>query len=108
MKTVLFAPEVEEDLFELTKILVDKQYLGTPDYAVSYVRSLILYIREHIDSLPHKDAPSYFDKYGHDAKYLIYKRNSNTTWYIIFVERANAYLVTHITNNHISGQYFNQ
>ena len=35
MNTVLFAPEVEEDLFELTKILVDKQYLGTADYAVS-------------------------------------------------------------------------
>ena len=84
MNTVLFAPEVEEDLFELTKI------------------------QKYIDSLPHKNAPSYFDRYGYDAKYITYKRNNNTTWYIIFVERANAYLVTHITNNHVSGQYFNQ
>ena len=72
MKTVLFAPEVEEDLFELTKILVDKQYLANADYAVSYVSSLVFYIREQ------------------------------------FVERANAYLITHITNNHVNGQYFNQ
>ena len=72
MKTVLFAPEVEEDLFELTKILVDKQYLANADYAVSYISSLVFYIREQ------------------------------------FVERANAYLVTHITNNHVNGQYFNQ
>lgn len=35
MKSVLFAPEVEEDLFELTKILVDKQYLANADYAIT-------------------------------------------------------------------------
>jgi len=108
MKTVLFAPEVEEDLFELTKILVDKQYLANADYAISYVSSLVFYIREHIDSLPHKNVPYYFSRYGFDAKYITYKRNSNTTWYIIFEEKANAYLVTHITNNHVNGQYFNQ
>ena len=79
MKTVLFAPEVEEDLFELTRILIDKQYLGTADYAVSYVRSLVFYTREHIDSLPHKNVPSYFDRYGIEAKYITYKRNNNTT-----------------------------
>ena len=31
---VVFAPEVEEDLYGLIKILVEKEYLGT--YPVSY------------------------------------------------------------------------
>ena len=44
MKQVLFAPDVEEDLFQLIRILVEKHYLSTFDYAVSYVEELIGYI----------------------------------------------------------------
>lgn len=107
MKSVLFAPEVEEDLFQLTKILVEKQYLSTAEYAVSYVRDFVQYIKEHIHTLPHKDVSSYFSRYGINAQYITYRRNHNTTWYIIFEERSDVYFITHITNNHVSGQYFN-
>lgn len=34
---VIFAPEVENDLFELVEILVRRGYLGTYEFAVSYV-----------------------------------------------------------------------
>ena len=34
---VVFAPEVEEDLYWLIKILVEKEYLGTYPFAISYV-----------------------------------------------------------------------
>ena len=34
---VVFAPEVEEDLYGLIKILVEKEYLGTYPFAISYV-----------------------------------------------------------------------
>ena len=74
MKQVLFAPDVEEDLFQLIRI----------------------------------DVPKHFYRYGSDAKYISYNRSNHTTWYIIFEERQEAYLVTQITNNHVSGQYFNQ
>ena len=108
MKQVLFAPDVEEDLFQLIKILVEKQYLSTYDYAVSYVEDLVRYINEHIHTYPHKDVPEHFHRYGSDDKYILYNKSNHTTWYIIFEERQEAYLVTRITNNHVSGQYFNQ
>lgn len=38
---VVFAPEVEEDLYGLIKILVEKEYLGTYPFAISYVEELI-------------------------------------------------------------------
>ena len=49
MKQVLFAPDVEEDLFQLIRILVEKHYLSTFDYAVSYVEDLVEYINEHTE-----------------------------------------------------------
>ena len=52
MKQVLFAPDVEEDLFQLIRILVEKHYLSTFDYAVSYVEELVGYINEHIHTYP--------------------------------------------------------
>lgn len=39
---VIFAPEVENDLFELVEILVRRGYLGTYEFAVSYVEDLIV------------------------------------------------------------------
>lgn len=108
MKQVLFAPDVEEDLYELIRILVDKQYLGTYDFAISYVEDIISYTQNHIENYPHKRVPSHFALYGVDTYYIVYKRSSNTTWYIIFEEQEEAYFVTQITNNHISGQHFNQ
>ena len=36
---VVFAPEVEEDLYGLIKILVEKEYLGTYPFAISYAVS---------------------------------------------------------------------
>lgn len=31
---VVFAPEVEEDLYELIEILIEKEYLGTYPFAI--------------------------------------------------------------------------
>ena len=45
---VVFAPEVEEDLYGLIKILVEKEYLGTYPFAISYVEELIADIQQNI------------------------------------------------------------
>ena len=79
---VVFAPEVEEDLYGLIKILVEKEYLGTYPFAISYVEELIA-----------------------DMYYITYQRNSNTTWYIFFSVIGDTYFIKYITNNHVSGQY---
>ena len=47
---VVFAPEVEEDLYGLIKILVEKEYLGTYPFAFSYVEELIADIQQNIHS----------------------------------------------------------
>lgn len=80
--TVLFAPEVEDDLYELIEILIEKEYLGTYPFAISYVEELIAYIQQNIHSKLKKKAPAFFERYGKDMQYITYQRNPNTTWYI--------------------------
>ena len=119
---VVFAPEVEEDLYGLIKILVEKEYLGTYPFAISYldygnqeltqitvdhsyVEELIADIQQNIHSKLKKKAPAFFERYGKDMYYITYQRNSNTTWYIFFSVIGDTYFIKYITNNHVSGQY---
>ena len=105
MRVVLFASEVEEDLYGLIKILVEKEYLGTYPFAISYVEELIADIQQNIHSKLKKKAPAFFERYGKDMYYITYQRNSNTTWYVFFSLIGDTYFIKYITNNHISGQY---
>ncbi|MDU6474906.1 MAG: hypothetical protein E6542_02480, partial [Bacteroides sp.] len=88
---VVFAPEVEEDLYGLIKILVEKEYLGTYPFAISYVEELIADIQQNIHSKLKKKAPAFFERYGKDMYYITYQRNSNTTWYIFFSVIGDTY-----------------
>jgi hypothetical protein len=103
---VLFAPEVEEDLFELIEILYAKEYLSTYEFAISYVEDLINDIQQNIQSKLKKRAPIFFERYGKDMQYITYQRNQNTTWYIFFNVVEDTYFIKYITNNHVSGQHF--
>lgn len=105
MRNILFCPEVEEDLYSLFRILYDQGYLGTYESAWNYVQDIINYILAGLDTKIKYPAPTYFDRYGNDLSYISYKRNSNTTWYVFFETHNDCYLITHITNNHVSGQY---
>lgn len=57
---IVFAPEVENDLFELVEILVQKGYLGTYDFAISYVEDLVYYIQSNIHTAVKKTGASLF------------------------------------------------
>ena len=76
---VLFAPQVEDDLFNLVEILVQKGYLGTYEFAISYVEELVDYIQTHIHIGLKKKAPTFFNQYGCDLWYISYRKNANTT-----------------------------
>ena len=102
---VVFAPEVEEDLYELIEVLIEKEYLGTYPFAISYVEDLIVDIQQNIHSKLKKKAPVFFERYGKDMYYITYQRNINTTWYVFFSIIEESYFVRYITNNHASGQY---
>ena len=105
--SVSFSPQVYSDIMGLVEILVEKEYISTYPFAVKYVDELIDYIVLHIDSRPHKVAPSFFSKYGSDLRYITYNRNHNITWFILFESDSTGYLVKYITNNQYEGQYFN-
>ena len=94
---VVFAPEVEEDLYGLIKILVEKEYLGTYPFAISYVEELIADIQQNIHSKLKKKAPAFFERYGKDMYYITYQRNSNTTWYIFFSVIGDTYFITELS-----------
>lgn len=102
---VIFAPEVEDDLFDLVEILVQKGYLGTYDFAISYVEDLVYFIQANIQKKIRMKAPAYFNKFGSDLWYITYRRNTNTTWYIFFTQMEDVYWVKYITNNHVVAQY---
>ena len=102
---VVFAPEVEEDLFELVEILFRKGYLGTYEFAISYVEDLVYYIETNIHTAIKKEAPAYFHLFGPDLWYFTYRRNQHTTWYIFFSVIGDTYWIKHISNNHVVSQY---
>ena len=53
---VVFASEVEEDLYGLIKRLVEKEYLSTYPLAISYADELITDIQQNIHSKLKKKA----------------------------------------------------
>lgn len=106
MKQVVYAPEVVDELYELIKILVNDKYLSTYELAESYAQDIVTFIETNINFFPAKKAPLSFSRYGVDQQYMFYKRNNRTTWYILFETHETAYLVTHITNNHVSAHLF--
>ncbi|NDV94040.1 hypothetical protein D0T84_03790 [Dysgonomonas sp. 521] len=102
---VLLTKEVKLYFLELIELLYEKDYFGFEDAAFDYVNDLI---RDITISLPRKlkkKAPSYFDKYGKELHYAVYKKNRNTQWYVFFQYENGIYLVRYIGNNHSISQY---
>lgn len=107
---VLFLPEVENYLFELTEILYKKEYFGFKEGAVKYVIDLENDIKANLNTKIKRPAPPYFDRYGNKMLYSIFPKNKATEWYAFFSVYKNdqgeiIYLVRYISNNHLVAQY---
>ncbi|MDR2472095.1 MAG: hypothetical protein LBD53_00845 [Tannerella sp.] len=63
------------------------------------------YVAQKISFLPKFYAPDYFSKYESGMRYIMYKPNRRTVWYLFFLQFGNRYLIRYITNNHFEGQY---
>lgn len=85
-------------LNDLTDILFKKEYFGFSESAKSYVDRITCYIEEHIELHPTKNTPDELAHYG--KKYIVYKANDKTSWYIFFSQESNVYFIQYITNNH--------
>ena len=95
---VQYIPEVENYLDNLIEILFYKEYFGFIESANNYVDRIIDFIDFNIAKIPSKISPKQLLNLG--SKYILYKANSTTTWYIFFEKSDDRYLVTFITNNH--------
>lgn len=97
---VLFAPEVEDYLFELAEILHKKEYFGFRKSAVRYIQELVYEIINTLPNKVNKPAPPYFNRYGRGLLYSVFKRNNNTQWYVFFHLENDVYFIRYIANNH--------
>jgi len=106
---VLVIPEVRIYLQNLASILYEKEYFGFEDSAKRYVIDLFEDVKTHLPTFPSKPAPAYFDKYGKDLYYAVFRKNKRTSWYVFFTkykENGEAiYLIRYIANNHVIAQY---
>ena len=105
-RKIVFAEEVEIFLEELLIILFEKGYFSFPDNAKSYVDSLVDYVEQYIGLLSGKKAPPYFDRYALNMRYIAYRANKKTVWYVFYQQRDNCFLIRYITNNHAAAQHF--
>ena len=102
---VVYHKNVAEYLNELVDILYNKEYFGFKESAYDYVDLIFEQIESTIQRKVKKPAPKHFDKYAQGLSYVVYKRNSNTSWYVFFQKQENTYLIFYIGNNHNCAQY---
>ena len=104
-KKIVLSPEFFDELEELLDALVEGEYFSSLEWALKYTTAIENFIDESIGVYPAKDVPYPLQSFG--ARFITYRHNQRTTWYIVFDETEDAFYIRHITNNHISGQYFN-
>lgn len=87
--------EVTDNLIQL---LHSKNYFGFIEDAENYVDKIYDFIENNIATYPSKSSPEKYQQYG--EKYMLYKANANTVWYIFFSQVNQTYFVQYISNNH--------
>jgi len=106
---VIILPKVLEYLDNLVFVLFEKGYFVFLQTSNDYVMALLDDIKTKLPTRLHRPAPSYFDKYGKNMEYAVFKKNRRTQWYVFFrVYRKNGeeiYQVRYIGNNHTIAQY---
>jgi hypothetical protein len=106
---ILFLPEVEDYLYELTEILYKKGYFGFEESAVKYVTDLENDIKTNLPNKVKRPAPLFFDRYGKKLLYSTFQKNKATQWYVFFNvyqdSEETVLLIRYISNNHMTAQF---
>jgi hypothetical protein len=108
---VIALQAVIEYLNNLVFILYEKEYFGFKESARNYVDELLGDIKTNLPIKLHKPAPKYFNKYGSNMDYAVFKvrKSKHTQWYVFFtIYKKNEemfYLVRYIANNHTVAQH---
>lgn len=106
---IVFLPEALAYFNELSTILYKKNYFGFEDKALKYVDDLLENIKNTLHSRVKKPAPPYFDKFGKNMLYSIFRKNKTTEWYVFFnvyqKDEEITLVIRYISNNHEIAQY---
>jgi hypothetical protein len=103
--SVLFTLESNQYIKDLLDVLINKQYFSYSNDAKEYIDKLLFHCYNYIPILPGKKAPERFKRYGRDLRYITYRPNRQTTWYIFYQQRNDVFVVTYITNNHVNAHH---
>ena len=98
MEKIVFRKEVLEYFDELFFILFEQEYFSFEDNAHKYIDKIVQFIYDDIVTFPHKYSPKELKHLG--SKYIFYKANSRTLWYIFFENKDEKYIITGILNSH--------
>ena len=107
---IIALSKVRRYLEDLKWILFENEYFGFEDTAQKYVDDLFFDIKTNLPTKLHKPAPKYFDKYGENMEYAVFKRSKHTSWYVFFrvykKDEEDIYQIRYISNNHTIAQHF--
>lgn len=77
---IYYKPEVEEFINELVYVLYLNDYFGFLESAILYKNKIIDFIEANISDFHFRHTPFVLRSLG--SKYIFYKSNERTTWYI--------------------------
>lgn len=93
-----YSPLFIDELDDLAKVLYQQKYFSFVEDVDIYIDKIYDFIESKIEYPISKNTPESFDKFG--KKYLRYKANNQTFWYIFFDQKDNQFIINHILNNH--------
>lgn len=98
MEKIIFSQKVLEYFDDLFVILFHRDYFSYEENAEAYLDKIVDFIYKSIDNFPHKTSPKQLKYLG--SKYIFYRANSRTVWYLFFESKDKKYLITGIINSH--------
>ncbi|WP_027376408.1 hypothetical protein [Kaistella palustris] len=93
-----YSPLFVDELDGLAQVLYQQKYFSFVEDVDVYIDKIYDFIEGNIEYPITKNSSQNFKKYG--KKFLRYKANHQTSWYIFFDQKDNRFLVNHILNNH--------
>ncbi|ACU08053.1 hypothetical protein FIC_01607 [Flavobacteriaceae bacterium 3519-10] len=97
-KTIIFSQAFHQSIEELIYVLYAKKYFGFKTDSHAYAQKIYDFISINVTMPNSRKSPFNFQQYG--KKYIKYKANSHTTWYIFFDQKGDRFVINYILNNH--------
>lgn len=104
---IVFQNNVIDEFDDLIFILYSRDYFSSIQPAEAYIDKIIDFISDSIETFPSQKTPKKLQHFG--SRYIFYKSNNRTTWFIFYENHDQRYLITKIINNHIrDSNYLNE